>query len=295
MVNPQAMLQIERDRKRMEPDFFAQEYKAERRNAQGLVYDYALIEKQCLLNFEEVKKFIPEWPAINPDRQIIIGLDSGADHPFGAVMIVATERGLVVVNEYLRREKALSQHLPAILQAFGLTAMYKNIKWAANKNEKNLRLEFALKDVGVIAAEAKHQVGIQRVQSWLYSRKLFFAYTCPLTIEQMRSYRYAENNKPSGEKKLNEEVFKFKDELPDGVRYAMMAWPELPEAIAEALSTREQSRWDSLDEKSKADILRMREYHKKEDKGDSDLDESDELYPLGSFQGMHGEDDELWR
>jgi predicted RNA-binding Zn-ribbon protein involved in translation (DUF1610 family) len=292
--SPQAMERIERARKSMDPDFYAQEYKAERRNAQGLVYDYSLIEKQSLLTFDEVKKFIPEWPAINPSRQIIVGLDSGADHPFGAVMIVATEKGLVCVKEYLRREKALSQHLPAILQAFGLDAMYKDIKWAANKNEKNLRLEFALKDVGVIAAEAKHQVGIQRVQSWLYSQKLYFAYTCPMTIEQMRSYRYAENEKPSGEKKLTEDVFKFKDELPDCVRYGMMAWPELPEPKEALMSEREARRWDGLDERSKADILRMREYHKAEEKG-GDLEEEDELYPLGTFQGMTSEDDGLWQ
>jgi phage terminase large subunit len=293
-MNPQAMKQIERDKRRMPPDFFAQEYKAERRNAQGLVYDYSVIEKQCLLDFDQVKAFIPEWPAIDPSRLVIIGLDSGADHPFGAVMIVATEKGLVVVKEYLKRERALSLHLPAIIQAFGLSSAFTNIKWAANKNEKNLRLEFALKDIGVIPAENKHEVGIQRVQAWLHSQKLFFAYTCPLTIEQMRAYRYADNLKPSGEKKVREEVFKFKDELPDGVRYAMMAWPELPVPVDAPMDEREQRRWAGLDERSKAEILRMREYNKRADGGETDLDEKDELYPLGSFVGMQGEDDNLW-
>jgi len=282
-ANPVMRAQIERAQRNMAPDFFAQEYRAERRNAQGLVYDYSVVEKQCLMNAADVKKLIPEWPHIDPSRSIIVGLDSGADHPFGAVMIVSTERGLVVVKEYLERQKALSLHLPAIMMNFGL-AGFGNIRWAANKNEANLRLEFGLKGVGVIPAENKHEVGIQRVQSWLYTKKLFFAYTCPKTIEQMRAYRYADNSKPTGEKKAKEDVFKFRDELPDGIRYAMMAWPELPEASPILLTDKQQSRWDSLDERSRGDIERMREFNKRDTQG-KDLDRDDVNYPSGDFYG----------
>jgi len=282
-TNPIMMEEIAEARRTKSPEFFAQEYKAERRNATGLIYDYSLIEKQCLMNDEEVKKIIPEWPNISPSREVLIGLDSGVDHPFGAVMVVATEGGLVVVREYLERQKALSQHLPAISQTLNLGA-YPNLRWSANKNEANLRLEFALKGVGVIPAENKHEIGIQRVQSWLYSRKLFFAYTVPKTIEQMRAYRMADNTKPSGEKKPKEEVFKFKDELPDALRYAIMAWPELPVSEEKVMTDAQMSRWNALDDKSRADLERMREYQKKE-KGDGDLELDDPGYPVGSFFG----------
>ncbi len=282
------MAQIERARRNMAPEFFDQEYRAERRNATGLVYDFSLIEKQCLLTDAQIKEFIPEWPHISPERSIIVGLDSGTDHPFGAVMIVATERGLVVVREYLERQKALSQHLPAILTQFGL-AGFPNVKWAANKNEANLRLEFALKGVGVMGAEAKHEVGIQRVQSWLYTKKLFFAYTCPKTIEQMRAYRYADNLKPTGEKKVKENVFKLKDELPDGIRYAMMAWPELPEATTIVLTDAEARRWNGFDQKTRDDVTRMREYNKRQEQGD-DMELTEENYPVGSMWSGEGSD-----
>ncbi len=281
-TNPIMMAQIERAKRTMAPDFYAQEYKAERRNAQGLIYDYSLVEKQCLMTDEEVKKLIPEWPHIDPSRSVIMGLDSGADHPFGALMIVATDRGLVIVREYLERLKALSLHLPAITTAFGL-AGFTNQRWAANKNEANLRLEFALKGVGVVPAESKHEVGIQRVQSWLYTNKLFFAYTVPRTIEQMRSYRYADNLKPSGEKKEREAVFKQKDELPDALRYAVMAWPELPEASTPAMTDAQQARWDGLSQKQRDEIERNREYNLKSES--ADLPENDENYPVGDFFG----------
>ncbi len=157
----------------------------------------------------------------------------------------------------------------------------QNIKWAANKNEANLRLEWGLKSVGVIPAEAKHEIGIQRVQSWLYSKQIHFAYTVPGAIEQMQAYRNAENLTTDGQKK-KEQVFKQKDEYPDCIRYALMAWPELPE-IVEPLPQREQDRWNSLDETSREQILQQREYNKREQ--EKHLEEGSEQYPLGEFFG----------
>lgn len=288
-VNPVMKAEIERERRRMDPAFFAQEYQAERRNAQGLIYDYSLIEKQCLLTDDEIRKKIPEWPNISPSRPVIVGLDSGADHPFGAVLIVVTPDGLVVVREYLERQRAISQHLDPIMTRFGVRG-FPTVTWAANKNEANLRLEFGLKGVGVVPAENKHDIGIQRVQSWMYTKKLFFAYTVPRTIEQMRAYRYADNTKPSGEKKTKEDVFKFKDELPDAVRYGIMAWPELPEPSEPSMSDAEASRWAAFDDRTRDEIIRMREYNKKQTQGE-DLELESEEYPLGSFHGA--QDDEF--
>lgn len=280
--NPVMKAQIDRARRNMAPEFFAQEYQAERRNAQGLIYDYALIEKQCLMTDEEVKKIIPEWPDISPSREILIGLDSGADHPFGAVKIVVAEAGLVIVGEYLERKKAVSQHIDPIMTQFGLVGC-PNVKWAANKNEANLRLEFGLRGIGVVPAENKHEVGIQRVQSWLYAGKLFYAYTVPKTIEQTRAYRYADNTKPSGEKKTREEVFKFKDELPDAKRYALMMYPELPERTDPVRSETEQRRWDAFDNRTRQEIERVRTYNKRDTS--ADLKEDDENYPVGELFG----------
>lgn len=282
-ANPTAMRRIEQAKKSMSPEFYAQEYQADRRNAEGLIYNYELIERQTLLNDGEVRKLIPEWPAISPGRQVLVGLDSGVDHPFGAVKVVVTEHGLVVVGEYLERGRAISQHLDPIVRDLGLYGR-GDIRWAANKNEANLRLEFGLKGVGVMPAENKHEIGIQRVQSWLYTKKLFFAYTVPRTIEQMRAYRMADNSKPSGEKKEKEKVFKLKDELPDAIRYAIMAWPELPEPETAPMTDSEKLRWEALDERSRMDIARVREYEAGQ-KASADLEESDDMYPMGGFYG----------
>jgi phage terminase large subunit len=281
--NPVMLKKIQRDKKMMSPEFYAQEYKAERHSATGLIYDYQLIEKQTLSTDEQVKKIIPEWPNINSNRQVLVGLDSGVDHPFGAVFLVVTDRGLVQCGEYLERLKATSQHVSPIGTQFGLTRFNpESVTWAANKNEANLRLEFGVKGIGVVPAENKHEVGIQRVQSWLYTGQLFFVEAlCPKTLKQMKAYRNAQNTAIDGQKK-KEEVFKQFDELPDGLRYAVMAWPELPDPDKPVLTPREEARWNALDDRSKQNIQQQRDFAKREANKDVGADDPNQI---GEFWG----------
>lgn len=286
--NPVMAAEIERARRTMTPEMFAQEYEAERSNAQGLIYGQ-LIDKHVLRTDEEIKKYIPEWPQISPRRKVIVGLDSGVDHPFGAVMIVVTEFGLVVVGDYLERMKATSQAHDDIFIRFGMHR-FPEKQWAGNKNEANLILEFGLKGTGVVRAENNQEVGIQRVQSWLMTGQLKFAYTAKRTIEQMKAYRRADNTKPStGEKTEHEKVFKLRDELCDGVRYALMAWPELPDLEAKPMTDTEAARWNALDEKSRYELERARD--RKKEKDEVYLQPDQPGYPAGDiFQQGDGND-----
>lgn len=283
--NPVLQAKVEAARRSLPPDIFAAEYQGRDVNFSGSVYG-ALIEAQVLDDEEAVKALIPEWPNINSTRPVVIGLDSGADHPFGALLVVATEGGLVVVGEYLERLAAMMTHLAGIQGRFA-TSRFANIKWAANKNEAQLRLEFALRGVGVVPAENKHQIGIQRVQTWLTTKQLFFVRSrCPLAVEQLKAYRYADNFLADGQKREQEQVFKKRDELPDALRYALMAWPELPKADAMPMTERELKRWNALDAQSRLDITRIREYNAAELKKFTERGDKD--YPVGEFFGGGG-------
>ena len=267
----------------MPPDVFAAEYEGDDVNFTGAIYGQAL-DGQVLDTDDAVKALIPEWPNLDASRQIVIGLDSGADHPFGAVQLVVTESGLVVVNEYLERQQAMMTHLGALLLRFG-ASRFQKIQWAANKNEAQLRLEFGLRGVGVIPAENKHLVGIQRVQSWLHTKQLFFVGSrVPRTIEQMRAYRYAENYLADGQKREQEQVFKKADELPDALRYAIMAWPELPQVAMASLSERDQQRMAHFDDRTILDLQRQKDYLDQEKS--KDLDRNDPMYPIGDMYGV---------
>lgn len=281
--NPIMRAEIERARRSMTPEFFAQEYQAERTNATGLVYGRAVADN-VLHNDDEVRYYIPEWPNIDPSRKVIIGLDEGADHPFGAVLIVVTPRGLVVVGEFLERMRAVSAAHDEVHIKLGLHRFH-NKTYAGNKNALNLRLEWGLKGTGVVPAESKHEVGIQRVSSWLLMKQLkFVASHCPRTIEQMGSYRWSEKNMTTtGEKSDKEKVFKLHDELPDGIRYGVMAWPELPNMETPERSEAEQRRLDAFDAKTRRELEIMEELRKQKMGKGVDLQPHEDGYPVGNI------------
>jgi len=278
--------EIEEARLTMTPEFFAQEYRAERHNATGAIYAKYLVGAY-LSTDEAIRKFIPEWPNLDSSREVWIGLDAGADHPFGATMAVVTEWGLIVVDEYLQRDAAYLVHLQNIQQKFRLNR-FNNVKWVANKNERQLRAEFGLKQIGLIQAENRHEFGIQRVQSWFVSNQLFITYVCPNTFDQFNKYRYAVNTSSDGQQK-KEAVYKLEDELPDCVRYLLMAYPRLPDPKVAAMTQDQKSRWEAFDDRTRGDIERMKDFHKHEVGEGRDLEPSDENYPIGGFWGGYSQ------
>jgi hypothetical protein len=185
--------------------------------------------------------------------------------------------------------KAISQHISPICLTFGLAGLHQTCHHVGGeqKRERTCGLSSRSRISGSFPRRTKHEIGIQRVQSWLYTQgSLFFAYTaCSNTIEQMRAYRYAEQRASVGPatKKTKEEVFKFKDELPDGVRYAMMAWPELPAETDPTLTPAQEARWDAMDERTRLDIERWREYASRGTEKDLTLDDAN--YPIGEMYG----------
>lgn len=279
--NPVMKAEIDAARKTTTPELFSQEYEAERSNAQGLIYGL-MVKKNELRNDAEVKKFIPEWPNISPRRKVTIGLDEGADHPFGAVLIVQGDGALVVVADYLERMKATSAAHDDVINKLG-TYRFPQKTFSGNKNALQLRLEWGLKGTGVIEAENDQSVGIQRVQSWLLTGQLKFAYTASRTVEQMSAYRYADNIKASGEKKDKEAVFKLKDELPDAVRYAMMAWPELPNLELIDQTPEHIARMEAFDDKTRRDMELLKQFRDRQSDTHLELKSEEPGYPLGDF------------
>ena len=211
---------------------YRQEYEADFVIFTGAVYG-GLIEPQILRTSAQVQALIPEWNRygrpgfIEPWRQILVGIDTGADHPFGAVKLVATERGMVVVGEYLERNKSFHEHAVHIKRL----ANNPNSRYGINKNDRQPSIELA--QYGIFCQKAENEIvaGTERVKSWLATGQLYFvASLCPKTIEQLSAYRWAEPKTTDGQTRTKETVFKVDDDLPDALRYALMTWPVLPKA-----------------------------------------------------------------
>ena len=223
--SPEGMERLAARKATMSDTMFRQEYEADFVDFKGSVYG-GLVDTQIFRSDEAIKTVLPEWPEIAPWRQVLVGVDTGADHPFGAVKIVATEKGLVVVGEYLERNKTFIQHSTALKQL----AANSNVRWAINKNEKQPMLELAQHGIFCQRAENEIVAGTERVKSWLHTNQMWFiAEKCPKTIQQMKAYRWDDTTTTDGQL-TKQRVFKIDDELPDCIRYAVMTWPTLPVA-----------------------------------------------------------------
>lgn len=278
MIATYRISEVEEARATMPPQLFRQEYEAERENFTGAVYAEWLDDAK-LEDLDAVREYLPNWPTYSEFRTII-GLDSGADHPFGAVKMVVTPRAIIVVGEYLERQRAFSTHLAAIRSQF---APGSDVLWCANRNEAQLRLEFNAHGILVAPAENDQMSGIQRVLSWLYTKQLKIVMpTCPRTFEQMRMLRYAKNEMADGQK-TKEKVFKKEDELPDCIRYGLMTWPSLP-AVPEQLVGRDTSK---MDPRVRWELEKLKQYANRDN--DRDLSPVSPDYPMGN---MYGNDEE---
>lgn len=246
---------IEGKRSTMSIEMFKQEYEADFVTFQGAIYGSTMIEP-CIIDdttkegYERLQKLLPEWPAINPSRSAVVGLDPGSDHPFAAVAMVAVEQGLVVFGEYEERE------LPAMVHAGNLKAMVQGLspRWGYDRSQPQTAIELA--QHGIFAAPAENAVlaGIERVKSWMVSRRIFFVKSrTKKLVSALKSYRWAETEKKDGATGI-QQPYKRKDDLPDGLRYGVMTWPHLPEAPEIEKGVRDLS---GMDPKSRAEIERM--------------------------------------
>ena len=237
--------ELDQKRATMPDAMFRQEFEADFVVFTGAIYSDSLNDAVHILHDKEaVQKILPEWPNIGAHRAVLMGLDAGADHPFGGVKLVSTEKGLVVVGEYLERHRPVIQHAAA-LRAL---ANSPNVRWAINKNDPQMIMELAQHGIFCQKAENDVVAGTERVKTWLHHNQLFFvADLCPQTIKQLKSYRWADNVARDGQTR-QEKVYKKDDELPDCLRYALMTWPLLP-TVAKKSEGRdpstipEQARW----------------------------------------------------
>lgn len=232
---------LARERQQMSDTMYRQEYEADFVTFQGAVYGDLLNTQILRKGDPRIKILFPEFPKLDPTLQAVVGIDTGADHPFGGVKLVSTTMGLVAVGEYLERHKSFAEHALA-LRRLGAP---NPVKWAINKNERQPRIELAQPQHGIVAIPAENDqvAGIERVKTWLHNHQLWFIEElCPQTVRQMSALRYADNYNAKDESKHEmERVYKKDDELPDCIRYAVMTWPELPKPKSDEPKERDLS------------------------------------------------------
>src|SRR3990167_9182783 len=211
---------LARERLQMSDSMYRQEYEADFVTFTGAVYG-DLIFPQILRSREKIRELLPDYPIIEPWRSITIGIDTGADHPFGAVKLVATDKGLVAVAEYLEKDRSFFQHVTELKRLAGINP----VRWAINKNERQAIIEFAQPQYGIICQKSENDqlAGIERVKTWLHNKQLWIVEdACPRLLKQLQALRWA-NARKDGQSRDKAIVYKKDDELPDCLRYALMS------------------------------------------------------------------------
>ncbi len=247
---------IEGTRATMGAQIFSQEYEANFETFLGAIYDTVLLVDPCVIDdkteagYAELKALIPEWPSISPARIAVVGLDPGSDHPFAGVLIIIADGKLVVCGEYKKRE------LPAMLHAANLKAMTRGTdpRWGIDRSQAQMQIELAQHGIFARPAENAIEAGIERVKSWMVTRQIKFVKSCTKELlTELKSYRWKDPEKKDGSI-AKQEPYKKNDDLCDALRYGLMTWPHLPDAVEVVAGVRDLSK---LDPGMRRDIERM--------------------------------------
>jgi hypothetical protein len=278
--------EIDAARRDMDPLFFQQEFEAEFVSFTGAIYGDVLA-KQLLDTDDAIRLIIPEWPKVDPSRPVLVGIDPGSDHPFAAIALVSTDKGLVAVGEYLMRDGAAYKHAQGLFGMLHASKLSSAQTWAIDRSQKQMAIELAQHGIFTTQAENDVVAGISRVKSWLFSGRLYIArQRCPRLVQQMFSYRWAENTDARGAA-TREKVIKVNDDLPDALRYAVMTWPELPYA-PEPLAVRDLSaipvehRW-AMEREQRASHPELFAEEEDDDLDTQRVNDENDANPVGDF------------
>jgi hypothetical protein len=217
----------------MSPEMFEQEYEAGIVTFQGAIYGANMVEPLVIddrrrQGFELLKRYIPEWPN-RPCAHMSCGVGSGFRPSVRGTLAIITEHAIIVIGEYLMREK------PAIIHAANFRAMVGNLqpRWGVDRSQPQSIIELAQHGIFAQSVEAgpgSVVAGIERVKSWMVTGRMRFVKTrTKQTVAQLKTYRWKKNEKNDGST-AKQEPYKKKDDLCDAVSYIVRMWPHLPEA-----------------------------------------------------------------
>lgn len=211
-------------RRTMPAKMFQQEYEAEFVSFAGNIYDWEQVEGLILRNDEAMRYFIPEWPRLSPQRTLVLGIFGGGTRPMAAVLMALTERGVVCVDEYLDERRSVLSHLDpmrekllAVKDQTGRTVSFLPARWCASESASYVIAEYATRGVGIIPTASYLIDGVERTQSMLFMQQLWFGYTCPKLLDQLRMYRWADTSNEDTDESAdpeNERDFRKENELP---------------------------------------------------------------------------------
>lgn len=201
--------EIDEAKRQLPEDQFAQEYLADFRKQEGLVYK-EFDRDRHIINDEEYERLT--LTGIVGKRS---GLDWGWNNPTSAHPIVKTRDGIYIIYDEYYKSHVDTDDICEEVKTFNLDALYPD---PAEPD----RLEIARKKGLLVKAVSKDvAAGILTVQKLWRQNRLFVHQRCQHFISEIEMYRYKER-KP--DKNLPEEPVKENDHAMDDTRYCLHMW-----------------------------------------------------------------------
>lgn len=198
--------EIDRIRKDTDEDTFAQEYLAEFRRFEGLVY----------------KEFDPDNHVFNNEEipirfsNVIAGVDFGFTNPCAVTIIGCESNGRYwVIDEWYERGQTtneLIEQCKAFLKRYSVSA------WYPDPAEPDRIAEMRRAGLNCRKVNKDKVSGISRVRELFKANRLSIARNCKNVIRELGTYRYPD---PKDDRNPLEEPIKDMDHALDGIRYAL--------------------------------------------------------------------------
>lgn len=195
--------EIDQARNEMTEDRFAQEYLAEFRKMEGLVYKE--FNRDIHLFEEHNKEF----------KEIICGVDFGYTNPSCILKIgVDNDNNFYILEEWYKKKQTTAQIVEK-------TKLFKpNIVYPDPAEPDRIK-EMENNGLNVREVNKDIAVGIDRIREIFKQNRIFIHKSCKFLINELETYRYPEK-KP--DKNEEEKPIKENDHACDALRYALYTY-----------------------------------------------------------------------
>ena len=208
--------EIEAAKKQLPEDQFAQEYLADFRKQEGLIYK----------EFDRDRHVVDdEWLETFRAKGIVgrrAGVDWGWANPAAAGAIEKSRDGVYVITDEFYEKERHTEDICDEVTLMKVEAIYPDPAEPDRidiAKRKGLRVKTTSKDV---------VAGIATLQQLFAQNRLFVHKRCRHFIEEIEMYSYKERQ-PN--KNLPEEPVKENDHMMDAVRYCLHAWENIEDAM----------------------------------------------------------------
>lgn len=197
--------EIDEAKEQLPDDQFAQEYLADFRKVEGLVYK----------EFDRSRHIFTHMPNAEMIVEKRGGVDFGHTNPAGILTVYKTkDKKYYVTDEYYERGKVNSELIQEM-------ASRKCASWYPDPAEPDRIEEMRRAGLSINEVSKNVEAGIDSVRALLKQNRLFFHFNCHNLIWEAETYRYkprrADQNEP-------EEPIKENDHLLDCLRYIVHMW-----------------------------------------------------------------------